>query len=75
MEMTALLWFGIGVVLLGLLALPLKEFIMYLISVNSRRHYSCPHCGERIMMEHGTASICSACGAALVEDPRRGPGG
>ncbi|MCB1218647.1 hypothetical protein KDL44_14785 [bacterium] len=75
MASAAILWTVLGIVLLGLLALPLKEFIMYLISVNSRRHYSCPQCGERIMMEHGTASICSACGAALVEDPRRGPGG
>lgn len=74
MEAAVLGWVALGVIATLLLALPLKELVTYLISLNSRRHYACPHCGERIMMEHGTASVCSACGAALVEEPRGGKG-
>jgi ribosomal protein S27AE len=62
---------GLGVIVAVLLALPLKELITYLISVKSRKHYVCPSCGERIMMEHGSASVCSACGAPLHQEVDR----
>lgn len=70
-ELAALGGIGIAVVIALLLALPIKELVTYLISVKSRKHYTCPKCGERIMMEHGTASVCSACGALLRQDIRQ----
>lgn len=68
MELAAIGGIGLAIVVGLLLALPLKELITYLIAVRSRKHYVCPKCGERIMMEHGTASVCSACGAPLREE-------
>lgn len=69
-EMAVLGWAGLLIAVLVLLALPFKELVLYLIAVRSRRHYACPRCGEQIVMEHGTASVCSACGSPLQEQMR-----
>lgn len=48
-----------------LLAIIPLALLFYVFSVNSRKHYECPECGERIMVEHMEASRCSSCGAPL----------
>ncbi len=51
---------GIGLLLLGIL--------LYVLAVSSRRSYVCPECGERMRMEHGTASRCNVCGTPFQEE-------
>lgn len=36
-------------------------------SVESRRYYKCPQCGESFRTEHAQAECCKVCGAKLQE--------
>jgi len=47
-------------VLIGLFGL-----FFYLLSVQTRKKYSCPACGEQLRTEHMNASHCNMCGAPL----------
>lgn len=40
----------------------------YALSVNSRRSYVCPECGERITTEYLDAKRCNLCGAPLQKE-------
>ena len=53
-----------GFVVAGILGLAV---VAYLFSVNSRRYYVCPECGERMRMEHGAAQRCNVCGTPFKE--------
>lgn len=61
--MTVLIVYGGLALFLLLLAV-----IFYTLSVQSRRRYVCPACGERVHTEHLEASHCSTCGAPLNRD-------
>lgn len=50
-----------------LLALIPLALLFYVLSVNSRKGYECPECGERIMVEHMEAARCNMCGAELKQ--------
>ena len=39
--------------------------LFFTLSVQSRKHYTCPNCGERYTTEHLDASHCNSCGAPL----------
>lgn len=52
---------------LGIVAIVLGVFF-YTLSVQSRKRYICPACGERVHTEHLDASHCSTCGASLNRD-------
>lgn len=47
------------------LAIMLLALLFFTLSVQSRKRYTCPNCGERIHMEHMEASHCNTCGAPL----------
>jgi ribosomal protein S27AE len=49
-----------GAAFIGLIGLT-----FYLISVQTRKRYTCPACGERLQTEHMNASHCNMCGAPL----------
>jgi DNA-directed RNA polymerase subunit RPC12/RpoP len=44
--------------------------VLYLFSVQSRRSYHCPSCGERQQVEHMSAYHCNMCGAPFKEDAK-----
>ena len=48
-----------------LLAIVFFGILFYTLSVQSRKTYTCPACGERVQMEHLEASHCNTCGAPL----------
>jgi ribosomal protein S27AE len=50
------------------LVIVLLAVFFYSRSVQSRKNYTCPKCGERIQMEHMDASHCNSCGAPLTRD-------
>jgi hypothetical protein len=39
--------------------------VFFLRARGSRRHYTCPQCGERVMVELMRAGNCNMCGAPL----------
>ena len=41
--------------------------LLYFLSVQSRKSYHCPSCGERLTVEHMTAHHCGMCGTPLQE--------
>lgn len=41
---------------------------MYMFSVQSRKSYHCPSCGETQRVEHMGAHHCNMCGTPLKED-------
>ena len=47
------------------IAIVLLAIFFYSLSVQSRKNYTCPNCGESIQMEHMDASHCNSCGAPL----------
>jgi len=53
----------------GGLALGLA-IVFVLRSIESRKGYSCPQCGERIVVELMDASRCNSCGAPLQQEGR-----
>jgi len=52
---------------IGLAVISVLALVFFFFSVRSRRRYECPECGERVMVEHMTASRCNMCGAELQE--------
>jgi len=58
-----------GGLLLGFAGVAL---LLYLRSVDSRKRYRCPQCGEEAQVELMSASRCSTCGAALQADTEGG---
>lgn len=50
-------------ILLG--ALIAVGVILFLRAVDSRKHYTCPECGEKQRVELMEASRCNTCGAPL----------
>lgn len=53
------------VYLLGFVLFGFFGLLFYLLAVQSRKHYTCPQCGERIQTEYLDASHCNMCGAPL----------
>ena len=45
----------------------LCAIIAYNKSINSRKYYKCPECGESFRSEHMTSKSCKVCGAQLEE--------
>ena len=39
----------------------------YKKSINSRKYYKCPQCGESFRSEHMVSKVCKVCGAELEE--------
>lgn len=39
--------------------------ICYYFSVKSRKTYTCPECGEEVIVEHMETSRCGMCGSQL----------
>ena len=59
--------------MLAILMLPvilLLGTVFYLLSVQSRKSYACPACGERAHTEHMNAYRCNMCGAPLKEEAK-----
>ncbi len=46
--------------------------LFYCRSVNSRKYYRCPDCGERVRAELGRTSHCPMCGTQLERDHSAG---
>lgn len=42
--------------------------LFYFLSVQSRKDYKCPQCGEKVRVEHMKASRCGMCGAPLKQE-------
>ncbi|MFT5191123.1 MAG: ribosomal protein S27AE [Verrucomicrobiales bacterium] len=42
--------------------------IFYYFSVQSRKRYRCPECGEQLQVEHMEATNCNLCGTPLVRE-------
>lgn len=42
--------------------------LFYFLSVQSRKVYHCPQCGEKVRVEHMNASRCGMCGAPLEQE-------
>jgi ribosomal protein S27AE len=42
--------------------------VFYYFSVQSRKFYRCPQCGEKVRVEHMKASRCGMCGAPLKQE-------
>ncbi|MCF6285594.1 MAG: hypothetical protein L3K26_10440 [Candidatus Hydrogenedentes bacterium] len=53
-----------------LLIIILLAIFFYSRSVQSRKNYTCPECGEQIQMEHMDVSHCNSCGAPLTRKYR-----
>ncbi len=54
-----------------LIALPILlilALLFYFLSVQSRKTYNCPQCGERVRVEHMNASRCGMCGAPIKQE-------
>lgn len=55
----------------ALIALPILlilAILFYFLSVQSRKSYKCPQCGERVRVEHMKASRCGMCGAPIKQE-------
>ena len=55
----------------ALIALPILlilALLFYILSVQSRKTYNCPQCGERFRVEHMNASRCGMCGAPIKQE-------
>ena len=46
----------------------LLAILFYYLSIQSRKHYRCPQCGEKVRVEHMDASRCGMCGAPLKQE-------
>jgi len=53
------------VYLLGLVVIGFFGLLFYFLAVQSRKRYTCPHCGERVQTEYLDASHCNMCGTPL----------
>ena len=42
--------------------------LFYYLSLQSRKHYRCPECGERFRVEHMEATHCNLCGTPLMRE-------
>ena len=42
--------------------------VFYYFSVQSRKFYRCPQCGEKVRVEYMKASRCGMCGAPLKQE-------
>ena len=61
--MLILVVYGVaGLLLIGL------AVAVYMLSVQTRKSYHCPACGETQRVEHMGAHHCNMCGAPLKED-------
>lgn len=63
MEWVPIVIYGGGGLILLVLAI-----LFYLRSVASRKHYVCPHCGDRSTVELMEAGHCSSCGTQLERE-------
>lgn len=55
----------------ALIALPILlilALLFYFLSVQSRKTYNCPQCGERVRVEHMNARRCGMCGAPIKQE-------
>ncbi len=60
----------VGAYLVGALVFIALAITLYWFSVQSRRSFHCPACGERQQVEHMGAHHCNMCGAPLKEDAK-----
>lgn len=63
MDLVIILLVGGGILVLAL--------VFYLFSLNSRRSFRCPKCGEQIRTDYLKAQRCGMCGAPLEQEAGR----
>ncbi|MCA8987497.1 MAG: hypothetical protein KDA78_07645 [Planctomycetaceae bacterium] len=56
-----------GIIIVIVILLPLGLFF-YMRSVNSRKSYQCPNCGETLTVELMEATRCNVCGTVLKKE-------